>query len=112
MTAAKFSPGPWRAIANEGAIHIVADNPYGRGPMHVADVRGWGHLVGAGGANLMQDVASAILDANARLIAAAPEMHELLDWLRRMDRKEEVPRESIAALLARIDGQPDQAVTP
>ena len=72
------TPGPWRIkkYSNE----IVADN-VPKGPMHVADVRGWGYLTGEGhGAlGLGHDEAIAIQTANARLIAAAPAMREALE---------------------------------
>ncbi len=43
--------------------------------MHVADVRGWGHLTGrGGGCAFSDDKAIAIQEANARLIAAAPDL--------------------------------------
>ncbi len=42
--------------------------------MHVADVRGWGHLTGSGSLALAEHQAVAIQNANARLIAAAPEL--------------------------------------
>lgn len=51
------------------------DDPYGHGPMHIADVRGWGHLTRrGGGCAFTEDKAVAIQNANARLIAAAPDM--------------------------------------
>jgi hypothetical protein len=43
--------------------------------MHVAEVRGWGHLTGrGGGCAFPEDKAIAIQAANARLIAAAPDL--------------------------------------
>jgi hypothetical protein len=57
-----------------GWIQTVGE-PYGNGPMHVADVRGWGHLTGrGGGCAFPEDKAIAIQEANARLIAAAPDL--------------------------------------
>jgi hypothetical protein len=57
-----------------GWIQTVGE-PYGNGPMHVADVRGWGHLTGrGGGCAFPEDKAIAIQEANARLIATAPEL--------------------------------------
>lgn len=46
--------------------------------MHVADVRGWGYLTGQGAANLGREEADKIFQANARLIAAAPELFRSL----------------------------------
>lgn len=40
--------------------------------MHVADVRGWGHITGQGACRLEEGEAIEIQSANARLIAAAP----------------------------------------
>lgn len=42
--------------------------------MHIADVRGWGHLTGQGACALKQDAAVVIQTANADLIAAAPDL--------------------------------------
>lgn len=54
-------------------------DPYGRGQMHVADVRGWGHLTGQGGGCAFdEDKAIAIQTANANLIAAAPDLLDAL----------------------------------
>lgn len=54
--------------------------------MRIADVRGWGHLTGKGigGWAYSDDMAIGIQEANARLIAAAPEMLAVLKniWLR------------------------------
>lgn len=62
--------GPW-TVAQHGFIIYALDNQ-----MHVADVRGWGYLTGKGhGAiGLPYDDAVAVQDANARLIAAAPDL--------------------------------------
>lgn len=74
----KHTPGKWEY--NCHGAHVVSDNPYGKGYMIVADVRGWGHLTGTGcGACKMHpEDAEDIQNANGRLIAAAPKMLELL----------------------------------
>lgn len=66
------TPAPWTYDHRSGWIN--ADQCCSRGPMHVADIRGWGHLTGKGhGAHGMTpDEAIAIQAANARLIIAAP----------------------------------------
>lgn len=73
-----YTPGPWTAVGPVGFI-FTDGSPYGHGQMHVAQVRGWGHLTGKGGGCAFdEDKAVAIQEANARLIAAAPTMyHEL-----------------------------------
>lgn len=70
----KHTPGPWKV--SQPSYWIDAPNCCDRGPMHVADARGWGHLTGKGhGAHGMEHKAAiAIQEANARLIAAAPEL--------------------------------------
>jgi len=44
------------------------------GDMKIADVRGWGHLIGTGALNLPEAEAIAIQDANGNLLCAAPEL--------------------------------------
>lgn len=76
------TPGPWEYLKGsseteiDGMLYTVGD-PYGIGPMHVADVmvRGWGHMTGRGG-GLAWPVpkAAAVQAANGRLIAASPEL--------------------------------------
>ena len=67
------TPGPWKA--DKHAYMVFAENPYKRDDMHVADIRGWGHLTGKGGGCAMpDDKAEAIQRANANLIAAAPDL--------------------------------------
>lgn len=79
----KHTPGKWKYY-NRGA-QVFSDNPYGRGPMLVADVRGWGHLTGTGcGACKMHpEDAEDIQNANGRLIAAAPRMLEIIKQVAR-----------------------------
>jgi hypothetical protein len=67
------TPGPW--WFDVGGNIWTRDAPYGRGEMMVGMVRGWGHLTGrGGGCAFAEDKAVAIQEANARLIAAAPEL--------------------------------------
>lgn len=51
--------------------------------MRICDMRGWGHLTGKGGGlALSEEKAIAIQEANARLIAAAPDLLEAVKSLR------------------------------
>lgn len=51
--------------------------------MHVAEVRGWGHLTGRGGGCALDETqAVAIQEANAAIISAAPELLAALKALR------------------------------
>jgi hypothetical protein len=65
MSESKFTPGPWRVHAGD---EIIADDC-----LHVAFVK----------ANFLEHMETQL--ANARLIAAAPEMlaclEELLEWI-------------------------------
>ncbi len=73
--------GPWRVLEPVGTWIQTDGDPYGHGPMHIADVRGWGHLTGQGACRLEEKPAIAIQTANARLIAAAPELLTALRYL-------------------------------
>lgn len=67
----KHTPGPWRAQD----CYVFAESDQ----MMVCEMRGWGRLTGTGGGlALSEGEALAIQDANARLVAAAPEMLEML----------------------------------
>lgn len=46
--------------------------------MRVADVRGWGHLTGGGACRFSETKAADIQVATAHLIAAAPDLLEML----------------------------------
>lgn len=72
----KHTPGPWRV--GYRSLHILADNAKAGGDAMICDIRGWGYLTGKGhGAlGLSPEQAAEIQDANARLIAAAPELLE------------------------------------
>ena len=73
---AKHTPGPWHVDPNFPIIVWSEDT------MRICDIRGWGHLTGIGALALPEEEASAIQDANARLIAAAPELLEALKHAR------------------------------
>ncbi len=75
-TGGSHTPGPWRVQPIIGTYIGTEGDPYGHGPMHIADVRGWGHLTGQGACRLDEHAAIAIQTANARLIAAAPDLLE------------------------------------
>lgn len=83
----------------------MATNPYGHGQMVIADVRGWGHLIGVGACNLSSADAAEIQDANGRLLAGAREMYDLLGPLVSCANVPVAIRDGIRALLARIDGK-------
>jgi hypothetical protein len=79
----KHTAGPWR-IDDYDRTMIWATDAH----MRICDIRGWGHLTGACSLNLPDAEAEAIQEANARLIAAAPELlaackaqHEAIDML-------------------------------
>lgn len=82
------SPGEWRT---DGYGNMIwAKNPYGKGEMQVADIRGWGHLTGRGcGACGMEDEsAAAIQDANGEFIAhARTDIPDLLEEIKRLMRE-------------------------
>ena len=113
-----FTPGPWES-ETEYECAVYAHNHQ----MKIADIRGWGYLTGKGqgGLGLSSAEASKIQNANARLIAAAPEMleviHDLLEpayeryqYVLETDTPDEaeVYKETIdqtEALLRRIEGE-------
>ena len=78
----KHTPGPWMVLREAGGWITTVGEPYGHGQMHIADVRGWGHLTGRGACALDHAAAVEIQDANADLIAAAPELLAALKDLR------------------------------
>ena len=67
-----WTPGPWVYDGPDAGGYIWKGNPKDGKP--VAQVRGWGWLSKAEGASITQD-------ANAHLIAAAPELAEALQNL-------------------------------
>lgn len=81
MERVKHTPGPWNVLEPVGTWISTTGDPYGHGRMHVADVRGWGHLTGSGSCALAEDAAIAIQAANANLIAAAPDLLKMVHLL-------------------------------
>lgn len=77
MTAAKHMPGPWKVGLRGTAV--LAQAPHAK----VCDIRGWGYLTGngEGALGLPEAEAVAIQLANARLIAAAPDLLIQLEGL-------------------------------
>lgn len=69
MSGAQFMAGPWSILDDDGLKVTAADGQYE--PWHVA------HICGACGHE--EDTS----EANARLIAAAPELYQALDALLR-----------------------------
>ncbi len=76
----EHTKGPWTVLGGSGGMVYTVGSPYGKGAMHVADARGWGHLTGRGACAMDDGRAARIQDANALLISAAP---DLLDCLKR-----------------------------
>ena len=105
----KFTPGKWEA--DEEGEFVFTRTPFNL--EMVAQMRGWSYLTGSGYAelNLSAEEAIEVQKANARLIAAAPEMYELL--------KKSAEDFEIAGLLrlsseckellARIEGKEEQS---
>lgn len=79
MSETKFTKGPWVVGYLKSDVGVADDGKTG-GYAKLFDVRGWGYLTGKGhgGLGLSEGEASAIQDANAHLIAAAPELYEAL----------------------------------
>ena len=79
----KHTPGPWRIGRNYGAV--VADHP-------VPEMDGSDHVAAYGG----HMVGESIAPRNRALIAAAPELHELLltftEWARQLAARDDLPK--------------------
>lgn len=73
--SAQHTPGPWQIGHLSLSVTAACASPIG-GSHKVCDIRGWGYLTGKGhGAlGLSDEEARAIQEANARLIAAAPDL--------------------------------------
>jgi hypothetical protein len=78
LTLKDLTPGPWEA--DHHGLNVVAPDPYGKGRMQVADIRGWGHLTGqgTGACKLTDEEGSAIQDANMIFIVEARNNFEAL----------------------------------
>lgn len=89
MSETRFTKGPWSLTADYKS-KVFAEN----GSMTICDIRGWGYLTGVGGLHLPSDAAIEIQNANADLIAAAPELYGTLEktlvglegWVREQER--------------------------
>lgn len=75
MSDLKGILGPWEALVGRGSPTVQA------GDMLICQCRGWGYLTGKGHAalGLPHDEAATIQDANAYLIASAPDLYAALD---------------------------------
>lgn len=62
------TPGPWMDLGGDANMIYTVGSPYGHGQMHVADVRGWGHLTGRGACAMEEAPALEIQRANAEVI--------------------------------------------
>ena len=93
---AKFTSGKW------------TEDGYGCYVLMVCMMRGWAYLKGKG---LSDEEAIKVQEANARLIAAATEMYELLEAMAHHDYDNTVTAiltTKAETLLARIDGEETQ----
>lgn len=76
----KYTPGPWKKVVGLEAVSAYDEQ------MLICDLRGWGYLTGPGGLDLPTEEALKIQDANARLIAKAPDLLEtVIDLVARVD---------------------------
>lgn len=83
VRARAATPGKW--VTDDYAAMVRAENPYSHGDMHVADIRGWGHLTGLGACAMSEEKAFEIQLANAAFIAAArTDVPALVNEVRRL----------------------------
>ncbi len=84
------------------------------GDMKIADVRGWGHLIGVGAMNLPESKAIEIQNANGYVLAAAPELLEVVRMLRSaqcigyISRRESLPKsieDAVNEAIAKAEGR-------
>lgn len=102
-TQATHTPGPWKYARTHGLSY---DRWY-----VITDADGWGTIFEAGGKDQNGQIAEAkylitdpeIIEANARLIAAAPEMLEALQELA------QIAREYVAEGIPRLDAAIEKA---
>jgi hypothetical protein len=94
------TPGPWVQM-EANPTWIEAPSHCERGAMHIADVRGWGHLTGGGhGAHGMGFAeARAIQDANGAFISHAPtDIAALLEEVKRLRAELAQEQEQVASV--------------
>lgn len=69
------TPGPWQYVATDATVRAMDDQ------MTVCEIKGWGYLTSKSGvANATDEI-----DANGRLIAAAPGMLRIIQRLATAD---------------------------
>lgn len=78
MEKVKHTPGPWRIDDNEHDIEILADPGF---PCRYFGEEGVWPIAKAMNLHHADDSAGGVMEANARLIAAAPEMLEALQCM-------------------------------
>lgn len=105
----EHTPGPWKV--GYRSIDVGCENEKAGGYAKLFDVRGWGYLTGKGGGlGLDAELAYAIQQANAHLIAAAPELlavaHEAFDFLGGVDDAAAIRAKLIDAI-AKAEGRTD-----
>ena len=98
----KFTKGNWEA--DDFGEYVFTRAPEGLEP--IAQMRGWSYLTGIAGLNLTAEQAIEVQKANARLIAAAPEMYRILvKVLDDTQNGQHASENELIALLNAIDGE-------